>query len=348
MSWLEQPITVISEAAIQEANERELQLTKPPGSLGRLEELAINFSAIQKTQQPLVNNVHVSIFAADHGIANANVSAFPQVVTTEMIKNFSRGGAAISVLAKELDAKLEVIDLGTVVEAGELEGVISSRIASCTANFAQQAAMTEAQLDKAFTAGECAVQRAIDAGAHVFIGGDMGIANTTSATAMACAYLNTAPVELAGPGTGLDKEGVSHKAKVIELVLSKHQASSLSAVEVLRFFGGFEITALTGAYIAAAHQGLAVIIDGFIATAAALAAVKIKPGCDAWFIYAHQSHEPGHRLIFESLNAEPLVNLNMRLGEGSGAAVVIPLLRQACALHANMATFAEAGVSTGE
>lgn len=348
LNWLDQPIATISEQSTQKANDRQRQLTKPPGSLGKLEELAIKFSAIQKTQQPTVNNVHISIFAADHGIANENVSAFPQVVTTEMVKNFSRGGAAISVLAKELDAKLEVIDLGTVVEAGELEGVISSRIAKGTANFAQQAAMTEAQLEKAFDAGIAAVQRAVESGAHVFIGGDMGIANTTSATAMACVYLDKAPVDLTGAGTGLDKKGVLHKVKVIELALSQHEAGLLDDIEILRFFGGFEIAALTGAYIYAAQQGLLVVIDGFIATAAALAATKIKPGCDSWFIYAHQSHEQGHRLMLEALKAEPLVNLNMRLGEASGAAVVVPLLRQACALHANMATFAEAGVSTGD
>ncbi|MCK5387001.1 MAG: nicotinate-nucleotide--dimethylbenzimidazole phosphoribosyltransferase [Gammaproteobacteria bacterium] len=348
LNWLDKPIATIAEQSIQEANARQLQLTKPPGSLGKLEELAVKFSAIQKTQQPTVNNVQISIFAADHGIANENVSAFPQVVTTEMIKNFSRGGAAISVLAKELGARLEVIDLGTVVEAGKLDGVISNRIAAGTENFSQQAAMTEEQLDKALDAGAAAVQRAIDAGAHVFIGGDMGIANTTSATALACAYLNKAAIELAGAGTGLDKKGVSHKAKVIDEALKKHNATNLDVREILRFFGGFEIAALTGAYIYAAQQALPVVIDGFITTAAALAAVKIKPECANWFIYAHQSHEQGHRLILEALNAEPLINLNMRLGEGSGAAVVIPLLKQACALHANMATFAEAGVSTGE
>ena len=348
LKWLDNAIATIADESIQEANERQLQLTKPPGSLGKLEELAVMFSAIQKTQQPIISNVHISIFAADHGIANENVSAFPQVVTTEMIKNFSRGGAAISVLAKELNAKLEVIDLGTVVEAGELDGVISSRIAASTENFANKAAMTDEQLQKALDAGVAAVERAIDTKAHVFIGGDMGIANTTSATAMACAYLNRKPVEIAGAGTGLDAKGILHKAKVIENALTKHQAASLNALDVLRYFGGFEIAALTGAYISAAQQGLPVVVDGFIATAAALAAVKIKPGCEQWFIYAHQSHEQGHRLILEALNAEPLVNLNMRLGEASGAAIVIPLLRQACALHSNMATFAEAGVSTGE
>ena len=348
MNWLEKSISEISEQATQEANARQLQLTKPPGSLGKLEELAVMFSAVQKTQQPKIENIHISIFAADHGVANENVSAFPQVVTTEMIKNFSRGGAAISVLAKELNANLEVIDLGTVVEAGKLDGVISSRIAAGTENFAQQAAMSEQQLEKALNTGVSSVKRATDSNAHVFIGGDMGIANTTSATAMACAYLNKEAIELTGPGTGLDKQGISHKAKVIEQALIKHQASSLNAMDILRFFGGFEIAALTGAYISAAQQGLPIVIDGFIATVAALAAIKIKPGCDRWFIYAHQSHEQGHRLILEALNAEALVNLNMRLGEASGAAIVIPLLQQACALHSNMATFEEAGVSTSE
>ena len=348
MNWLDKPIATISEHAIQNANERQLELTKPPGSLGKLEELAVLFSAVQKTQQPKINKIQISIFAADHGIANENVSAFPQVVTTEMIKNFSRGGAAISVLAKELNAELEVIDLGTVVDAGELNGVISNRIAPSTENFAEKAAMTTEQLEKALNAGVEAVQRAMASAAHVFIGGDMGIANTTAATAMASAYLAKAPTELAGPGTGLDAKGVTHKAKVIEKALEKHDASNLNCMDVLRFFGGFEIAALTGAYISAAQHGLPVVVDGFIATVAALAAIKIKPGCDAWFIYAHQSHEQGHKLILESMNAEPLLNLNMRLGEGSGAAIVIPLLQQACALHTNMATFAEAGVSTSD
>ena len=348
MNWLNNPIAKISSQAIKDANSRQQQLTKPPGSLGKLEELAIKFSAIQKTQQPQVKNIHITIFAADHGIAKEGVSAFPQVVTTEMVKNFSRGGAAISVLAKELGAKLEVVDLGTVVEAGELHGVISSRIAKGTANFAEQAAMSESQLDQAFQAGIAAVQRAIDADADVFIAGDMGIANTTTAAALACAFLNKAATELAGRGTGLDDDGVSHKAKVIAAALIKHQANTLSELEILRFFGGFEIAAITAAYLYAAQQGLPVIVDGFITTAAALAAVKINTECANWFIYSHQSHEQGHALMLEALGAVPLLNLNMRLGEGSGAATVVPLLQHACALHANMATFAEAGVSVAD
>lgn len=348
MSWINDPVADISEQAVNNARARQLELTKPPGSLGTLEELAVKFSAIQGTQQPSVKNIHISIFAADHGIADENVSAFPQVVTTEMVKNFARGGAAISVLAKQHGAKLEVIDLGTVVEPGELNGVISSRIAAGTANFLHQAAMTERELDKAFQAGKDAVQRAIDSDADVFIGGDMGIANTTSATALACVYLDKSPQDLTGAGTGLDEKGIQHKAKVIEQALTQHEAGLLDDIEILRFFGGFEIAALTGAYIYASQKGLPIIIDGFIATAAALAAARIKPGSDKWFIYAHQSHEQGHKLLLKSLHADPLVNLNMRLGEASGAAIVIPLLQQACVLHANMATFAEAGVSTSD
>jgi len=345
---LHDPVAKISGENIQLAKERQAQLTKPPGSLGKLEELAVMFSAIQQSQQPTVDKVHITIFAADHGIADEGVSAFPQSVTTEMIKNFSRGGAAISVLAKEQNAKLEVVNLGTVIEVGELEGVISSCIAKSTANFSRQAAMTKTQLEKAFQAGEAAVQRALDAGANVFIGGEMGIANTSSATALACAYLNKAAIEIAGAGTGLDEGGISHKAQVIQQALEKHQASALNAVDILRFFGGFEIAALTGAYLFAAQKGLPVVVDGFITTAAALAAVKINAECANWFIYSHQSDEQGHKRILKALNAEPLINLNMRLGEGSGAAIAIPLLRQACAIHSNMATFAEAGVSTGE
>ncbi len=348
MNWIEQNIKPVSQQAIEAARQRQDILTKPPGSLGKLEQLGIFFSAVQQTQQPVVDRIHISVFAADHGIAEENVSAFPQVVTSEMIKNFARGGAAISVLAKQLGAMLEVIDLGTVVDVGELDGVIRNRIAASTQNFATQAAMDETQLQQAMQAGVDAVKRAIEAGARIYIGGDMGIANTTSATALACAYLGKTATELAGPGTGLDAQGVSHKAEVIAKALALHKAESLDDLSILRYFGGFEIAALCGAYIHAAQQGLPVIVDGFIATVASLAARRIKPGCQEWFIYAHQSHEQGHAAILAAMGVEPLLNLNMRLGEGSGAAVAVPLIQQACALHADMATFTEAGVSTGD
>lgn len=204
--------------------------------------------------------------------------------------------------------------------------------------------MTPAQLRAALAAGEDAVRRACDAGAQLFIGGEMGIANTTSATALACALLRETPQVLAGAGTGLDAAGIAHKAAVVARALALHEQAS-EPRERLRCLGGFEIAALAGACLAAAQRGLPVLVDGFISTAAALAAVRIDPGVRPWLLFAHRSHERGHARLLEALDAQPLLDLDMRLGEGSGAAVAVPLLRAACALHAQMATFAEAGVS---
>jgi nicotinate-nucleotide--dimethylbenzimidazole phosphoribosyltransferase len=285
------------------------------------------------------------VFAADHGIAAEGVSAFPQAVTVEMVRNFARGGAAISVLAKELAADLEVINLGTVIEHEALGGVIDQRISAGTANFSQQPAMTPQQLTVALQAGRDAVQRARQSGAQLFIGGDMGIANTTSASALACALLNEAPELLAGPGTGLDQQGVSHKVDVIKKSIERHKAELASPLSILQHLGGYEIAALTGAYIAAAQAGLPVLVDGFITSVAALFAVKIEPEVKQWMLFSHASAEPGHAIIMQALKAKPLLDFGMRLGEGSGAATVVPLIRLACALHNGMATFEQAGVS---
>ncbi|HLY95570.1 MAG TPA: nicotinate-nucleotide--dimethylbenzimidazole phosphoribosyltransferase, partial [Sideroxyarcus sp.] len=219
------------------------------------------------------------------------------------------------------------------------------RIAAGTANFARQPAMTEDQCAAALRAGRSAVLRAKQQGAQLFIGGEMGIANTTSASAIACALLSAAPESLAGPGTGLDSAGVSHKAQVIAKALSLHQVAHDQPLEVLRRVGGFEIAGLAGAYVAAAQNGLPVLVDGFISSVAALAAVRINPAVRGWLLFAHTSAEPGHQRVLAALEAQALLQLGMRLGEGSGAAVAVPLLQLACALHRDMATFAEAGVS---
>jgi nicotinate-nucleotide--dimethylbenzimidazole phosphoribosyltransferase len=262
-----------------------------------------------------------------------------------MVKNFARGGAAICVLAKTHNAKLEVVNLGTVNDPGALPNVVRAVIAPSTANFAAEPAMTETQLAQALQAGRDSAMRAIDYGAQIYIGGEMGIANTTAAAALSCALLKASPKDLAGPGTGLDHAGVSHKVAVLERALALHAAHFASPLECLRRVGGFEIAALTGAYLTCAQQGLPVLVDGFITTAAALVAVRLAPQCADWFIYAHGSAEPGHARLLQALDAEPLLNLGMRLGEGSGAATALPLLRAACALHNGMATFAEAAVS---
>jgi len=343
--WLSNEIPLINSDWENKARQRQNNLTKPPGSLGQLEQIAIKMSAMQAVEAPVVDCIQIVIFAADHGIAEEAVSAFPQAVTVEMVKNFANGGAAISVLAKELQADLEVVNVGTVSEHEALTGVVMQRIAAGTANFSKRAAMIHNQLAQAFNVGRDAVSRALEKRVHLFIGGDMGIANTTSATAVACAFLNEKPETVAGPGTGLDDAGVRHKINVIEQALELHANQLNSATDVLQHLGGFEIAALTAAYIACAQQSIPVLVDGFISSIAALAAIKINENTKNWMLFSHASAEQGHQVIMNAINEKPLLDLAMRLGEGSGAAVTVPLLRMACALHNNMATFEQASVS---
>jgi nicotinate-nucleotide--dimethylbenzimidazole phosphoribosyltransferase len=342
--WLAAPCRVPDQAAAEAAAARQDTLTKPPGSLGRLEALAIQLAGLQGTPRPAAGRVCIAVFAADHGVAAEGISAFPQAVTGEMLRNFAHGGAAIAVLARELRATLEVVNLGTVNDPGEIAGVRRHVIAASTANFCTQDAMTDAQLDAALAAGVASVSRAVAAGTDIFIGGEMGIGNTTAASALACALLGETPEVLTGAGTGLDAAGVAHKTQVIAKALRTH-ADAATPRERLRRLGGFEIAALTGAFLASAQRGLPVLVDGFIASVAALAAVALRPDVRPWLIFAHRSRERGHARVLDAMHAEPLLDLHLRLGEASGAAVAVPLLRLACALHGSMATFAEAGVS---
>ena len=345
LDWLSAPIKKMNNDMEQAALARQEQLTKPPGALGRLESIAVKIAALQGVEKPQVDKVAIAVFAGDHGIAAENVSAFPQAVTREMVKNFARGGAAISVLAKALNAKLEVVNLGTVNDPGEMAGVVRAVIAPSTANFAVEPAMSDAQLNQALQAGRDSVLRAQQQGAQLYIGGEMGIANTTAATAIGCTLLGLAPRELAGPGTGLDDKGIAHKIDVLERALALHRQQCTSPLEALRRVGGFEIAAIAGAYLSCAQLGILALVDGFIATSAALVAVRMQPQCADWLFYGHGSAEPGHARLLTALNAKPLLDLGMRLGEGSGAATAMPLLQLACALHNGMATFAEAAVS---
>ncbi|MDY6942924.1 MAG: nicotinate-nucleotide--dimethylbenzimidazole phosphoribosyltransferase [Pseudomonadota bacterium] len=346
MSWWIQPPPEPDQAIAGAATHRQRVLTKPPGALGRLETLAIRLAAQQARPNPMVDRVFVAVFAADHGVVARGVSVFPQAVTVQMLRNFVQGGAAISVLARQWDASLEVVDVGTCA-AEPVSGVIDARIASGTADFVIAPAMSSHQCEQALGAGRASVDRAVRDGARLYIGGEMGIGNTTVASALACALMGESPQGIVGPGTGLDADGVARKAAVVAQALRRHQAVAGRPLSVLASLGGFEIAALTGAFIAAAQERLPVLVDGFIASVAALAAVKIQPGVGSWLHFAHRSAEPGHQTILEALEAEPLLDLGMRLGEGSGAAVAIPLLRAACALHNKMATFEEASVADG-
>ncbi|WP_101757540.1 nicotinate-nucleotide--dimethylbenzimidazole phosphoribosyltransferase [Oceanicoccus sp. KOV_DT_Chl] len=347
LDWLQAAVKSPCQQALQGALAQQQQLTKPPGSLGQLEQLATTLASLQHTNTPQIELITIVIFAADHGIAAQGVSAFPQAVTAEMVKNFASGGAAISVLAKQLQATLQVCNVGTVAELTPNVGVLDCRLGAGTHDFSQQAAMSESQLQQALAIGKQQVDMAHTSGCDLFIGGEMGIANTSSASALACALLQLPASTLTGPGTGIDSQTMQHKQAVIEQALQLHHLTQTSPpLDCLRLVGGFEIAALVGAYLRAAQLGIPVLIDGFIASVAALAAQQFQPKIAPWLLLGHQSAEPGHSVIVKALDKTPLLQLQMRLGEGSGAACAVPLLQLACALHNQMATFASAGVST--
>ncbi|WP_338487718.1 nicotinate-nucleotide--dimethylbenzimidazole phosphoribosyltransferase [Pseudomonas trivialis] len=344
-TWWLNPCKAINASAYEQALARQQQLTKPAGSLGQLEALAVQLAGLQGRVKPSVDRLWIAIFAGDHGVVAEGVSAFPQEVTGQMLHNFVSGGAAISVLARQLDAQLEVVDLGTVTPALKLPGVRHLNLGAGTANFVSGPAMTAVQGRQALQAGRDSVLRALESGAQLFIGGEMGIGNTTAASALACALLDCPVTDLTGPGTGLNAQGVSHKVAVIERALALHAGQRGDGLQTLFNLGGFEIAALVGAYLACAQEGVAVLVDGFICTVAALVATHLNPACRDWLLFGHRGAEPGHRHVLQSLDAQPLLDLGLRLGEGSGAATAVPLLRLACALHGQMATFAEAAVA---
>jgi nicotinate-nucleotide--dimethylbenzimidazole phosphoribosyltransferase len=348
LDWLHLPAAAVDLGAREAAVSRQGELTKPPGSLGRLEDIAIQLAALQGRAQPALEQVQIVVFAADHGVATAGVSAFPQSVTAQMVANMAAGGAAISVLARQIGAGIELVNLGTVAPVPEHPLIREAVIAASTANLAEEPAMSAEQLARALAEGAAAAQRARAAGAELFIAGEMGIGNTTPATALTCALLGRSAADLVGPGTGLDRHGVERKRVLIEQALALHREQLADPVNALAHLGGFEIAAMAGAYIACAQQGLPMLVDGFISSAAALAASRICPNTADWMFLAHVSAEPGHRAMVEALGLCPLLDLGMRLGEGSGAATAVPLLRLACALHAEMATFAQAGVAEKE
>jgi nicotinate-nucleotide--dimethylbenzimidazole phosphoribosyltransferase len=340
--WLE-TAAIPWERAMAAARKRQQQLTKPAGSLGELENLAIQFAGWQDRSDPRIEKVHIRIFAGDHGVVAEGVSAFPQAVTVQMMHNFAAGGAAIAVLARHCGADFAVVNVGTATPGPKMAGVVNAQLAPGTENFCNAPAMTEELVRRAL---ECGAEHAPVA-ADLFIGGEMGIGNTSAAAALASALLNLRAETTVGRGTGIDDKGLALKCAVVQRALKLHLTANISAFDILRRLGGLEIAALTGAYIACAQRGIPVLVDGYICTVAALLASRLNPGVRAWMLFAHQSAEPGHKHVLRALSAAPLLNFGMRLGEGSGAAIVVPLLQSACRLHNEMATFAEAGVSTG-
>jgi len=319
-------------------------LTKPPGSLGALEELAIQLSAITGELKPSVTPPAVVVFAADHGVAAEDVSAFPQTVTAQMVANFANGGAAINVFARQIDAQVEIVDVG-VASPLTLPGVTSARVRHGTANMVVEDAMQFDQAIAAIDVGVAAVERAKRAGAKCLMVGEMGIANTTASSAMLAVLTGESVASVVGAGTGINPQQQAHKVAVIERAIAARSANAQAPLEVLGKLGGLEIAAMTGAYLAAAAQRLPAIVDGFIATVAALTACRICPAVRGYLIFGHRSQEPGHDVALKALEAKPLLDMGMRLGEGSGAALAYPLLQAATAMVAEMATFTDAGVS---
>ncbi|GAA4103233.1 nicotinate-nucleotide--dimethylbenzimidazole phosphoribosyltransferase [Zhongshania borealis] len=343
--WYEEAAPDADEDMRAAAIARQNSLTKPRGALGRLEDVAVQMSAMQRTLEPHANKALIAVFAGDHGVATESVSAYPQTVTSEMVRNFANGGAAISVLAKSMGIDFTVVNVGTVYALEDLPNVQDLRVGAGTQNMCVTEAMSLEQCEEALAVGRDIIDQAGDI--DVFIGGEMGIGNSTAAAALAVAHTRLSATAMVGRGTGISDQVLSKKAAVVTRAMSRHLPHMKNGVEVLRRIGGYEINALAGAYIRAAQRGIVVLVDGYICTAAAISAVKINPSIRPWLFFSHCSAEPGHSRLLNKLEAEPLLQLNMRLGEGTGAALAFPIMQAACRLQIEMASFEQAGVSRG-
>ncbi|HSF04436.1 MAG TPA: nicotinate-nucleotide--dimethylbenzimidazole phosphoribosyltransferase [Methylomirabilota bacterium] len=320
------------------------QLTKPAGSLGRLEELAVALAALA-SGPPRVEHPVVFVLVADHGVAAEGVSAYPQIVTAQMLENFLRGGAAINVLARQAGARVVVADFGVAAPRAPVASLVDRRLGPGTANLARGPAMSREQALAAIAAGAGLVGEARTAGADLLITGEMGIGNTTAASAITATLTGATPEAVTGRGTGVDDATWRRKVDVVRRALAVNRPEPGDAIDVLAKVGGFEIAGLVGIALAGAAERLPVVLDGFIAGAAALVAVALAPSARPALFAAHRSAEPGHALALEHLGLRPYLDLSLRLGEGTGGALFVHLARAAALLYAEMATFKSAGVS---
>lgn len=325
------------------ARNRQAQLTKPAGALGRLETLSIQLCAMTGDMRWLPQPAAVLVFAADHGVAAQGVSAYPQDVTEQMVLNFLRGGAAVNVLARQMGARLLVVDAGVIGDLPEHPSLIKGKIARGTCDLARGTAMTHDEAEQAIALGKRAANLTIDAGARTLVVGEMGIGNTTSATAIIAAFSGRRVAELTGRGTGVDDARFAHKIALIQDALALHATASEGT---LRKIGGFEIGAMAGAMLAGAERRTPVIIDGVISSAAAMIAAQVDAKVCNYLIASHVGAEPAHRIALEWLGLEPLLALDLRLGEGTGGLLALPIIESAMRTLQEMATFDEAGVDS--
>ncbi|AET88436.1 MULTISPECIES: nicotinate-nucleotide--dimethylbenzimidazole phosphoribosyltransferase [Caballeronia] len=321
--------------------------TKPPGSLGRLESLALQMGLIQRTTKPRIERPAMIVFAGDHGIAKEGVSAFPQEVTAQMVANFLTGGAAINALSRSVGMTLEVVDAGVATPIPIDHGYERLSLGLGTRNFAHEPAMSRETALEGIARGAARVRHHAALGTNVIGFGEMGIANTSAAACLMSRLCDVPIEDCVGRGTGLDDKGLAHKRDVLSKALALHRGEG-DAIDTLATFGGFEIATMTGAYLAAACAGMTILVDGFIATSALLVASKIAPDVLDYCVFAHASDEAGHRRMLAHFDAAPLLQLDLRLGEGTGAALALPVLRAAVAFVDEMASFESAGVSNKE
>ena len=320
--------------------------TKPPGSLGQLERLALQIGQVQQSLSPSLDHPHLLVFAGDHGAARAGVSAYPQEVTWQMVENFLAGGAAINVFARHNGLQLQVIDAGVAHDFGARDGLVDAKIAFGTHNAIEQAAMSAAERDLALARGAAIARGLADQGCRVMAFGEMGIGNTAAASLLTQQLTGAPLADCVGRGTGLDTVGLARKRTLLAQAVGRAALPpDADALLVLAEFGGFEMAMMAGAMLAAAERGILLLIDGFIVTSALLVATAIAPSLRDYCIFCHRSAEPGHVVQLQALQAEPLLDLGLCLGEGTGAALAWPLVRAAAAFLNEMASFASAGVS---
>ena len=321
--------------------------TKPPGSLGRIEQLAHAIALCQQTETPSADPARLFIFAGDHGLTEEGVSAWPSEVTTQMVLNFLSGGAAANVFARTNGIEITVTDAGIIGDLPDHPDLVRAGIRKGTANAAREDALTPEEVERALAFGANLAAEAIRNGTKTVLLGEMGIGNTSSASLLAHAIAGIDLKTLTGPGAGLDGDGVNRKLEILQKTAAR-KPGPLSPLDALSAFGGLEIACMAGAHIGAASAGGMVLVDGFIATAAALCALTARPEAAGYTVFSHRSKEPGHRAVLDALDAKPLLDLDLRLGEGTGALLAFPLLRNACAMFNDMATFESAGVSGKE
>ena len=338
-------IQPLDQTAMKAARARQDMLTKPQGSLGRLESLSIQLAGITGQARPRIEHKVVAVMAGDHGVVEEGVSAFPQEVTPQMVLNFLGGGAAINVLAKHVGARVVIVDMGVAAPMEPHPQLVNRRVAAGTANIARGPAMTRAQAEESILNGVDVVEAEISRGLDILATGDMGIGNTTPSAAIACLVTRRSPNEIVGRGTGVDNEGLRRKITAVENALKVNRPDPQDGLDILTKVGGFEIGGLAGAILAAAANRRPVVIDGFISTAAAIVAATLAPQVRDYLIAAHCSQELGHRLMMDWLGVQPLLDMHMRLGEGTGAALAMSLVEASCKILDEMATFGEAGVS---